>query len=270
VGEIDVARVALLLEYWGTKFHGSQYQRDTRTVQSVLESSLSTILREPIRAIFSGRTDSGVHARGQVAHFDTTTEDLDLWRFTWGLNGILPHDLSAKSAQIVPASFHARHSASARQYVYRVLNRPQRSALMADTHYFISYQLNYEAMSEAVKILVGSHDFASFKSSNSDRGTTRCNVTRAELLNLGEGQLELWIEANHFVYNMVRIIAGTLVEIGLGTRPTSSLEGALDKCDRTLAGPTAPAWALELNSVTYPERFHLFQTDARKTSGKYC
>jgi tRNA pseudouridine38-40 synthase len=255
-------RFALLVEYWGKKFHGSQYQRATRTVQTELESALSTLLKEPIRVIFSGRTDSGVHAQGQVVHFDTAVDELDLWRFTWSLNGILPRDLSVKSVQIVPSSFHARHSATARQYVYRILNRPQRSSLMNETHYFISLPLDYEAMKQATKLLLGSHDFASFKSSNSDRGTTRCIVQRAELLNLGEGQLELWLDANHFVYNMVRIIAGTLIEIGLGARPTSSLETALEQCDRDLAGPTAPAWALTLVSVKYPEHFHLFETQA--------
>jgi tRNA pseudouridine38-40 synthase len=256
-----VPRFALLVEYWGKKFHGSQYQLGARTVQAELESALSTILREPTKVIFSGRTDSGVHAQGQVAHFDTTVEDLDLWRFNWGLNGILADDLAVKAVQLVPANFHARYSATLRQYVYRILNRPQRSAIMDDTHYFVSYKLDHEAMTEAAKLFAGSHDFASFKSSNADRGSTRCHVSRAELLNLGEGQLELWIEANHFVYNMVRIIAGTLIEIGLGTRAISSLEKALEECDRNLAGPTAPAWALSLVSITYPEHFHLFQSD---------
>jgi tRNA pseudouridine38-40 synthase len=257
-----MARFALLLEYWGKKFHGSQYQTATRTVQTELEKALATLLKEPIRVHFSGRTDSGVHAQGQVAHFDTTVEELDLWRFNWSLNGVLPRDLCVKAVQIVPSDFHARHSAVLRQYVYRILNRPQRSALMDDTHYFISFPLDYEVMNQAVRLLSGSHDFASFKSSNSDQGSTRCNVERAELLNLGEGQLELWLEANHFVYNMVRIIAGTLIEIGLGTRPISSLEQALEGCDRDLAGPTAPAWALSLVSVKYPEHFHLFEHQA--------
>jgi tRNA pseudouridine38-40 synthase len=253
-------RLALLIEYNGKKLHGSQYQLGVRTVQDELEKAVSAFLREPARLILSGRTDSGVHAQGQVAHFDCSDQELDLWRFAWALNGILKDDISVKNVQIVPANFHARHSALSRLYVYRILNRSQRSALLADKHYFLSYQLDCKAMQKAVGCLVGSHDFASFKSSSTDRGTTMCNVYRAELLNLGEGLLEFWIEANHFVYNMVRIIVGTLIEIGLAERSPESLQTALQGCDRNLTGPTSPALGLTLVSITYPEEFQLFPT----------
>jgi len=257
-----VARFALLIEYLGGKFHGSQYQTGLRTVQSELEKAVSTLLKQPVRLTFSGRTDSGVHAQGQVVHFDADVDEIDLWRFTWGLNGILDRDQSVVAAQSVPDNFHARKSAISRRYIYRILNRPQRSALIADTSYFVSFQLNHEEMNQAAKLLIGKHDFASFKSTNADTGTTICVVTAAELLNLGEGRLEFCIEANHFVYNMVRIIVGTLIEIGLGTRTSSSLERALEECERGLAGPTAPAWGLTLVSVSYPERFKLFENSS--------
>jgi tRNA pseudouridine38-40 synthase len=232
-----------------------------RTVQQELEEAVGVFLRLPNRKaklIFSGRTDTGVHARGQVIHFDND-EALDLWRFCWGVNGILKEDLSVTTAQVVADDFHARFSAIRRTYAYRILNQEQRSALLKDDHWFVPFDLNIELMQEAASMLVGSHDFAAFKSSNSDRGTTVCRVERAQILNLGEGRLEFWISANHFVYNMVRIIVGTLIEIGLGKRPISSLGLALSERQRRDTGPTAPAWGLCLESVEYPEAMQLFQ-----------
>ena len=211
-----MARVALLVEYLGKNFHGCQYQLGLRTVQSDLESALSTYLRKPTKVIFSGRTDSGVHASGQIAHTDIQVEDLDIWRLLWALNGILKNDLSIRNAQIVPDTFHARFEATKRQYVYRLLNRPQRSAILKNNHYFIPRPLDIHSMQMAAQNLLGRHDFSSFRSSNADKTNTICEVSRAEMLNKGEGQVEFWIAADHFVYNMVRIIVGTLVDIGLG------------------------------------------------------
>lgn len=259
-------RIALLVEYFGKQFSGSQFQTKARTVQSELERALAVLARKPVRVVFSGRTDSGVHAQGQVAHFDIDNCDSDLWRLVWALNGILPEDLSVKAAQIVPETFHARYSAIERRYVYRILNRAQRSALLKNSHYFYPHRLDYDRMSQAAGMLVGDHDFASFRSTNSDRGTSRCIVSEAKLLNLGEGQLEFWIAANHFVYNMVRIIVGTLIEIGSGERAPKDLREALKRCDRNLAGPTAPAWGLALAHVKYPASFHLFAESAKTAS----
>jgi tRNA pseudouridine38-40 synthase len=255
-------RIALLIEYLGSNFYGSQYQSKGRTVQSELEGALSVLLRQNVRIVLSGRTDSGVHARGQVAHFDVHDLEYDLWRLVWGLNGILADDISVEKAQVVPHEFHARHSAIEREYVYCVLNRPQRSALLKDTHYFMPHSLDLKAMSKAATYLLGNRDFSAFRSSNSDRGTSLCTVTRAELLRIGEGRLEFWIAANHFVYNMVRIIVGTLIDIGRAEKTPDDLKKALQKCDRGLAGPTAPAWGLSLASVKYPESFQLFKEAA--------
>jgi tRNA pseudouridine38-40 synthase len=255
-------RVALLIEYLGKKFCGSQYQQNGRTVQSDLETALSAFLRQPIRLSLSGRTDSGVHARGQVAHFDVDKLPCDLWRLIWSLNGILADDIAVSNAQVVPDNFHARHSAIERQYVYCLLNRPQRSAILKETYYFMPYPLDLAPMIEAASFLLGNQDFSAFRSSSSDKGTSLCTVFQAELLHLGEGRLEFWIAANHFVYNMVRIIVGTLIEIGLSEKTPKDLKKALQQCDRSLAGETAPAWGLSLASVKYPESFQLFITQA--------
>jgi tRNA pseudouridine38-40 synthase len=267
---VATIRIALLVEYLGKQFSGSQTQAKARTVQSELEKALSVIARQPTKVTFSGRTDSGVHAQGQVAHFDIAEENLDLWRLVWGLNGILPEDVSVRAAQLVPATFHARFSAEERRYVYRILNSPQRSALLKDTYYFYPHSLDLSRMTKAAEVLVGDHDFGSFRSTSSDRGTSRCRVSQAKILNLGEGRLEFWIAANHFVYNMVRIIVGTLIEIGNGERAPQGMTAALNQCDRNLAGPTAPASGLALASVKYPESFQLFAelTEPTRRPGK--
>jgi tRNA pseudouridine38-40 synthase len=255
-------RIALKIEYSGKKFCGSQFQVGVRTVQAELEKAVGTYFRseQRVKVIFSGRTDAGVHARGQIVHFDLAEGNFDLWRLCWALNGIVGDDLSITAAQIVPDDFHSRFSAIRRSYVYRMLNRSQRSALLKDTHHFVPFELDLNKMQSAAAVLAGSHDFAAFKSSNSDTSTTRCHVESAHFLNLGEGKLEFCISANHFVYNMVRIIVGTLIEIGLGKRPMTDLGEALSERQRRKAGPTAPPWGLCLESVEYPAAYELFKS----------
>jgi len=256
--EAGQPRLALLLEYCGKEFSGSQYQVGVRTVQAELEKALSVLARRPVASVFSGRTDSGVHARGQVVHVDWPAAEPDLGRLCWGLNGVLDRDIAVRTIDCVVPEFHARYSALSREYVYRILNSPQRSPLLRDTHYFVPLPLDLQAMTVAAAVLSGEHDFSSFRSSNADRVNSICRVTRAEILNLGEGVLEFWISANHFVYNMVRIIVGTLIEIGLGKKLPESLAYALTGKSRDLAGPTAPSWGLCLDSVKYPEVYNLF------------
>lgn len=269
-------RLAAKIEYRGRDFCGSQLQVGVRTVASELERALGIFFRQKERlvAIFAGRTDSGVHAIGQVVHFDVSEAQLaagrlnldgsgvlppeDLARLGWGLNGILPGDLSISCINQVPRDFHARSSATKRSYVYRILNRAQRSALRHETHYLVLDALEVEVMKASCSMLLGTHDFGGFRSSGADRSSTICSLETAQILNLGEGELEFRISADHFVYNMVRIIVGTLVEIGLGKRCPSSLEEALSEKRRELAGPTAPAWGLCLTAVEYPSRFNLF------------
>jgi tRNA pseudouridine38-40 synthase len=254
------------IQYLGGRFSGSQFQVRVRTVQDELEKAVGTFLRLPggrAKLHFSGRTDSGVHARGQVAHFDCEDE-FDAWRFCRAMNGILERDVSITEAQVVPDDFHSRFSAIRRTYAYRILNKPHRAALCHDTHVVVPYRLNLSLITELAGQFVGSHDFLGFKSTNSDKGTTVCNVDRAEILNLGEGELEFWISANHFVYNMVRIIVGTLIEIGLGKQPMTDLGEALHDRQRLKAGPTAPPWGLCLESVEYPEKYRLFEATSFK------
>ena len=251
-------KLAFAVEYVGSKFHGSQLQLDVITVQSEIERALKILAGKDIRVTFSGRTDAGVSAKNQIAHIIWDDEEPDLHKMIWSLNGILSNHVSITRMQVVDDSFHARFSATNREYVYRILNRPQRSALLKDTHYFIRDPLDLKAMSSGALQLLGRHDFKAFRSSNADKSSTICDVSRCEIVNLGEGRLEFWIRADHFVYNMVRIIVGTLVEIGLSKRPLTSLSEALETGDRNLSGPTAPPRGLTLNSVEYPAKFSLF------------
>jgi tRNA pseudouridine38-40 synthase len=258
-----VPRIALLLEYSGKNFHGSQFQGGVRTVQHELEKAVSVLAKGDLRVHMSGRTDTGVNAGGQVAHFDfpqqLVSDQLDLHQMAWSLNGILPRDISVVDLQVVPETFHARYSATKRQYVYRILNRSQRSALLKDTHLHVRQPLSLKPMQDGASRLLGQHDFSAFRSSTTSNANPSCLIYRAELLNLREGELEFWIAADHFVYNMVRIIVGTLLEIGLGKRDAESVSQALEKRDRELAGPNAPPWGLTLDSVHYPEAFRLWE-----------
>jgi len=234
-------------------------------VQQAIEHGVSVLARKPLRVILSGRTDAGVHAAGQVAHVDWPCDPEnkavlpDLKDITWRLNGIIGSDLAVVDMAFVPPTFHARYSAKQREYVYRILNRPQRSPLLKDNHLHLRQDLDLEAMLDAVSRLRGRHDFSAFRSTNSDKSSPICTVSRCELLNLREGVLEFWIAADHFVYNMVRIIVGTLIEVGLAKRDAQSVSSALLKGDRNLAGPTAPAWGLTLSEVSYPEEFRLWE-----------
>ena len=234
-------------------------------MQEEIERALAILAGQKLRAIFSGRTDAGVHALGQVAHVDWPCDVSDpdtmpdLRDLAWRLNGIMGSGLSVVAMAFVEPAFHARHSALQRQYVYRILNRPQRSPLLKDTHFHLRQPLDLKAMVDGASRLLGQHDFSAFRSTNADKSSPLCIVSRSELLNLREGELEFWIAADHFVYNMVRIIVGTLIEVGLAKRDALSVSDALKRGERDLAGPTAPPWGLTLVKVSYPDEFRLWE-----------
>ncbi len=244
-------------------------------MQQDLECALTTLAKKRVPVTFAGRTDSGVHARGQVAHFDWPFEEseIDLDKLEGNLNGITGKGMSVIKSQLVPTSFNARRGAMSREYVYRILNRKHSSPLLKDTHYLVKSPLDLNLLSQAALQLQGKHNFSAFRSTSSDQreiSSPVCLVERSEILNLGEGELEFWIQADHFVYNMVRIIVGTLVEIGLHKRSIESLACALEKLDRDLTGPTAPPWGLTLNSVRYPDQYNLFKNSKDSDRENLC
>jgi tRNA pseudouridine38-40 synthase len=250
-----VRTIRLVLEYEGTGFAGWQAQRSgLRTVQGEVEAVLRQVLQEPPKLGVAGRTDAGVHARGQVASFRTENA-LPLWRLARALTGMLPGDVSVRSLAEVPDGFHARFSAVERRYVYRLLDRP--SALWGRHAWWPWMALDADALTAAFAPCLGEHDFRAFagrEPSKEPLAHGRCNVRRLRFVRWEGGtSLEVW--ANRFLYHMVRNFVGTATAFTKGTRKASDLPAILASQDRRRAGPTAPPVGLTLERVIYPERW---------------
>lgn len=248
-------RIAIGIEYDGTRYAGWQRQAEVSTVQAALEAVLGAVADHPVAVTCAGRTDAGVHSVGQVCHFDTTScRTMRGW--TLGTNGLLPTDVAVTWAVQVPADFHARFSAVARTYRYLILNRAVRPALLRRRACWIHQPLDEMSMNEAAQCLVGKHDFSAFRAAEcQSRSATRW-VHRIEVRRRDDCVL-VEITANAFLHHMVRNIAGTLIAVGRGDRPVSWVEGVLSGRDRSLAGITAPAGGLYFLRVDYPREFGL-------------
>lgn len=242
--------ICLTLEYDGSQFFGWQRQAAVPTVQATLEDCLQRLTREKIVVHGSGRTDTGVHALGQRANFRTTSR-MPLRAFQAGLNSLLPPSVVVVKAEEVPWAFHARYSARAKTYEYRILNRPYPSALQRRFCWWLPRPLDLPAMKEAAGLLIGTKDFAAFQASGSGVKTTVRQVFAASWEALDGGWLIFRITADGFLRGMVRAIVGTLVEIGLGKRSLAQLQQLFVTPKRPLAGPTAPAAGLYLLEVLY-------------------
>lgn len=247
-----MTRIALGIEYDGSAFSGWQTQLNPhlRTVQESLEQALSAVADHAVTVYCAGRTDTGVHASGQVVHFDTPAErPLKAW-VLGGNSNLLPQ-IAVQWAQQVPSDFHARFSALSRRYRYVICNSPVRPALH---HQFLThhrYPLDAEAMHAAGQHLLGEHDFTSFRAMACQSRTPMRNVTELLVRRAGE-YVVVEIEANAFLLHMVRNIVGTLLEVGEGKRPSQWAAELLAFRDRTLAAPTAPPNGLSLIRVRYP------------------
>lgn len=242
-------KLKLTLEYDGTDFFGWQIQAEGRTVQEEVEKALRVLLGHEVRIVGAGRTDSGVHALGQVASFSTERR-LPEDAYLKGLNGILPRDVAVVGVEEVPEDFCARRSASKKRYVYRISNRPVCSPLRRRTHWEIFRPLDVSAMREAAAHFLGKHDFSAFRASNCQAPTTVRELFRLDVLERGD-EIVLVFEATAFLKHMVRNIVGTLVEVGQGKRPPDDPVRLLASGDRRLAGETAPAHGLTLERVWY-------------------
>jgi tRNA pseudouridine38-40 synthase len=243
-----MARFRLLIEYEGSAYAGWQIQKNDPTVQGEIERALATVLRENITVTGAGRTDAGVHARGQVAHFDTENA-FDADQLHRSLNGILNEDIRIKSVEPAASDFHARYSARSRIYHYVIARQPV--ALSRHTCWYLSANLDVSSLNAASGKLIGSHDFKSFCRSISDVPHHTCTVLRANWNETGEGFLMFVIEADRFLHGMVRALVGTLIEIGRGRLTPEDICHILDKKDRTAAGEAAPARGLILHRVVY-------------------
>ena len=244
-----MATFKLTLEYDGTAYAGWQRQQDQPTVQAAIEDAIRTIGNVNVPVIGAGRTDAGVHALGQVASF-RSDRAMSAEEWTRALNGVLPADISVLSAESVPDEFHARYSARAKLYEYRILNRRERTALDRQRVWHVYRPLNVAAMRQATHTLVGHHDFSSFEGSPTDNENPKCDVRRLEM-HEDEGLIRILIEADRFLKQMVRAIVGTLVEVGHGKRQPEGIKDVLEAHDRRAAGYTAPPHGLYLVRVAY-------------------
>ena len=253
--------IKLVLEYDGTNYNGWQTQPNQPTVQATVENALAKLTKTRIGIIGAGRTDSGVHAEGQVANFHTTAQ-LPLVAFQKGLNATLPRDIVVCSATEVPTGFHARFSATRRRYRYTILNRGYRSALSRQTSYFYPEAMDVDRINDLCQILIGKQDFSAFQKTGSDRINPICEIYEAAW-SQNSPYIYFEIEADAFLRGMVRAIVGTVLTIhrkflcASRTESTRSrdaeteLRRILDARDRSTAGMSVPAHGLSLISVKY-------------------
>jgi len=247
----------MAVEYDGTAFVGFQFQPELRSVQGVLETALSRIFEEPVNVTAAGRTDTGVHASGQVVSFTTARSSFPFDRLPIALNSALPNDVSVRDAAIVDPGFSARFSADERSYIYAIFNRRMPSALTATRAYHVHAKLDLDAFGEAAAHLIGRHDFRSFCGTPPDNGNTVRSVTALTVRRHGD-LIRVGISADGFVHRMVRTIVGTLLECATRRRDPASIPSALDARMRSAAGLTAPAHGLYLAGVRYRDGYDSF------------
>ena len=259
-------RIKLVVSYDGTNYVGWQVQKNGLAVEAVLNEHLSKLLGEDIEVIGCSRTDSGVHARGNVAAFDTETR-IPAGKISYALNQSLPDDIKIVSSEEVAADFHPRYAARIKTYEYKILNCRYNLPTVRLYADYVYYPLDVDKMKEAAAYLLGEHDFKAFSSAGGQQKTsvrtiTDINVT-SEFLNPDADPEEdakegfrpqiitIKVSGNGFLYNMVRIIAGTLEKTGLGMYPPTHVKEILDSCDRRLSAPKAPARGLTLVKIEY-------------------
>jgi len=248
-------RIALKIEYDGSGYAGWQYQNHSPSIQAVVETALARIACHPVRVIAAGRTDSGVHAREQIVHFDTLVRRPER-AWVQGANTHLPADVRILWARPVAEEFHARTQAIARWYRYRILNRKVASALLRSQVTWCHHPLDVESMRSGARHLLGEHDFSSFRGPYCQSKSPFRRVYLLDVQREGE-EIAIDIIANAYLHNMVRNIAGVLMAIGSGRHSPGWVADVLAARDRTAAGVTAPATGLYFAGIWYPEKFDL-------------
>lgn len=244
-------RVKLVVGYDGTNYCGWQIQPNGITIEEVLNKKLSELLGEEIKVIGASRTDSGVHALGNVAVFDTNTQ-IPAEKISYALNQRLPEDITIQNSCEVPLEFHPRYCNSIKTYEYKILNRKFQIPLQRLYSHFVYIPLNISAMEEAARYIVGEHDFKSFCSSRTQVEDTIRTVYSLTVSKEGE-IITIRITGNGFLYNMVRIIVGTLIKVGLGVYPAEHVKEIMEERDRKAAGPKVPGKGLTLVKIDYED-----------------
>ena len=246
-------RIKLTIAYDGTNYCGWQVQPNGITIEEVLNKALSKLTGEDIAVIGASRTDSGVHAMGNVAVFDTNTT-IPPDRIAVSLNQRLPEDIVIVHSEEVPADFHPRYCDCSKTYEYHIINTRTPIPTKRLTNYFVSYKLNIENMKKAASYLVGEHDFVSFCNVRTDVENTVRTITALDILTNGN-EITIRITGNGFLYNMVRIIVGTLIRVGRGFYEPEKVKEILEAKDRKAAGVTAPAHGLMLMEIHYEKNW---------------
>jgi tRNA pseudouridine38-40 synthase len=243
--------IKLIIEYDGTNYAGWQKQLNAMTVQQQIEQGLYQLTGIEIRTTGAGRTDAGVHALGQVVSFQNPST-IPPERLHLALNSVLPDDIRCISSQAVNKNFHARYDAKGKRYRYTIANQPIAPAINRHTTAHVSNKLNIENIEKAAKYLVGTHDFKAFSSIGGSAKTSVRTIYKAEIIHSAvDNTLHFVVEGNGFLYNMVRIIVGTLLEVGKENKPESIILDMIRTGDRTLGGPTAPPQGLCMEAVFY-------------------
>lgn len=254
-GDKRERNIKLTIAYDGSRYDGWQKQGNTsNTIQQKLENLLTTLLEEPIEIHGSGRTDAGVHALGQVANFHTTS-NMSLEQLHQGMCEYLPKDIGILSVEEVDLRFHSRLNAKGKKYQYRIWNSRISNVFERKYMYQVPENLNMNTMLEASKQLVGTHDFISFCSNKRMKKSSVRTIYHIDIEKLGD-EIRITYVGNGFLYNMVRILTGTLIEVGLGTRKPETIPSILAEKSREAAGVTAPAQGLSLVDVYYEEDFY--------------
>ena len=244
----------LTVAYDGTDYHGWQYQNNGKTIEGELNKALSSLLQKNIEVIGASRTDAGVHAMCNVAVFDTDA-GIPAEKYSYALNQMLPDDIRIRKSQEVPADFHPRKTDTVKTYEYRIDCEEFADPLKTRYAYFTYVSLDAGKMQEAAFHLIGTHDFKSFCSVNTTATTTVRTIFDIQVIRDGV-DIVVRITGNGFLYNMVRIIVGTLMDVGRGKYEPSKVKGILEATDRTAAGPTVPACGLMLKELRFLELEH--------------
>lgn len=245
-----MARYLITLQYDGTNYHGFQIQDNANTVQAEVEKALSSLLNEDIKIIASGRTDTGVHAIAQKAHFDSVKNKIPCQQISFALQSFLPKDIAVTDCMEISEDLHARFSAKRKTYIYKVFLNKINLPLYANKYYCYKYEINFNNLLKASEKLIGEHDFKSFMAVGSAVENTVRTIYSLNIL-LKDKELIFEITANGFLYNMIRIIVGTLLDIGRGRYNLEDMEAIIAAKNRQVAGHTAPAYGLYLKEVFY-------------------
>ena len=242
-------RIKLIIEYDGTNYSGWQRQANAKSIQQTIEDTIFILAGERVVVEGTGRTDKGVHALAQVGHFNTH-KNIPAEKYTFALNALLPEDIRIKSSECVGELFHARYSAKGKTYIYKIHNARHSSPTLRLYHAHVNLPLDEQKMAQAAQYFVGRHDFAAFAASDRREGSTVRELSQCDVVREGE-IITITVSGKGFLYNMVRIIAGTLIEVGRGLREADSIPATLESKDRKQAGVTAPANGLMLYRVFF-------------------